>query len=290
MKKLIATFLALAALAGAQTIPSGTGFFMTSIAPDGGGTVTSIAISGSNGIGVSGSPITGSGTITLSLGAITPTTVNGLTITSSSGTLSITNAKTFAVSNSITLAGTDSTVMTFPTTSATIARTDAANTFTGVQTFSAQPVSTAGGYTSTVTGTGGTSYGGIGPIIVYAKSATILTAGSPADLASIVIPSGITRYTVGTNNGNTVVGFKALAETASGTLAAGAVDIYTGAGGTGSALAAATWNLPSAASSMTGTTTGSNLVLTAGTLYVRQTVNSANAGTCSFYLVIWPIP
>lgn len=41
----------------------------------GGGTVTSVGISGSNGIGVSGSPVTTSGTIALSLGAITPTSV-----------------------------------------------------------------------------------------------------------------------------------------------------------------------------------------------------------------------
>ncbi len=40
-----------------------------------GGSVTSVAVSGSNGIGVAGSPITSSGTITLSLGAITPTSV-----------------------------------------------------------------------------------------------------------------------------------------------------------------------------------------------------------------------
>jgi hypothetical protein len=40
-------------------------------------------VSGSNGIGVSGSPITSSGTITLSLGAITPTSVSTGAVTSS---------------------------------------------------------------------------------------------------------------------------------------------------------------------------------------------------------------
>lgn len=40
------------------------------------GGVTSIGISGANGIGVSGSPVTGSGTIGLSLGDITPTSIN----------------------------------------------------------------------------------------------------------------------------------------------------------------------------------------------------------------------
>ncbi len=49
--------------------------------------------------------------------------------------LSITAGKVLTVDNSLELAGTDGTKMTFPTTSATIARTDAANTFTGTQTF-----------------------------------------------------------------------------------------------------------------------------------------------------------
>jgi len=60
------------------------------------------------------------------------------------GTLAITAAKTLTATNTLTLSGTDSTVMTFPTTTATIARTDAAQTFTGVQTFSAQDVHTLG--------------------------------------------------------------------------------------------------------------------------------------------------
>jgi hypothetical protein len=75
------------------------------------------------------------------------TSINGLGITASTGTLTITNAKTLAVSNTLTLAGTDGQTMTFPATSATIARTDAANTFTGHQTVE--------GVTSTgATGTG----------------------------------------------------------------------------------------------------------------------------------------
>lgn len=78
--------------------------------------------------------------VTPAIGAATATSINGLTITSSTGTLTIANGKTLTASNSITLAGTDSTVMTFPTTSASIARTDSAQTFTGVQTFSSAPV------------------------------------------------------------------------------------------------------------------------------------------------------
>lgn len=73
---------------------------------------------------------------TQTIGALVATTVNGNTITTGTGVLTLAALKTLTVSNSITLAGTDATTMTFPTTSATIARTDAANTFIGEQTFS----------------------------------------------------------------------------------------------------------------------------------------------------------
>lgn len=56
--------------------------------------------------------------------------------------LAIASGKTLAVSNSLTLAGTDATTMTFPATSATLARTDAANTFTGVQTMTSPVLTT----------------------------------------------------------------------------------------------------------------------------------------------------
>ena len=96
-------------------------------------------------------PVTGAlGTVTLTLPAATDTvavlaasqaftnkTYNGLTVSTTTGTFTLTNGKTLAVTNTLTLSGTDSTVMTFPTTSATIARTDAANTFTGASTASA---------------------------------------------------------------------------------------------------------------------------------------------------------
>jgi len=71
------------------------------------------------------------------LGVATATSVNKVSITApaAAATLTIADNKAFTVSHSLTLAGTDSTVMTFPTTNATIARTDAAQTFTGTQTF-----------------------------------------------------------------------------------------------------------------------------------------------------------
>jgi hypothetical protein len=75
--------------------------------------------------------------VTPNIGVATATSVNKMTITApaTSSTLTIADGKTLTANHSLTLAGTDSTTMTFPSTSATIARTDAAQTFTGAQTF-----------------------------------------------------------------------------------------------------------------------------------------------------------
>ena len=76
--------------------------------------------------------------VTPVLGVATATSINKMAITApaTSSTLAVADGKTFTVSRSLTLTGTDTTTMTFPSTSATIARTDAAQTFTGSQTFS----------------------------------------------------------------------------------------------------------------------------------------------------------
>lgn len=90
--------------------------------------------------------VTGTGSMVLStspsfttptLGVASATTINKVTFTTpaTGSTLTILDGKTFTVNKTLTLTGTDSTTMTFPTTSATIARTDAAQTFTGTQTF-----------------------------------------------------------------------------------------------------------------------------------------------------------
>lgn len=76
-------------------------------------------------------------------GVVTATSYNGLTITTTTGTLTMTNAKTLSVTNTLTLSGTDSTVMTFPTTTATIARTDAGQTFTGTQVMTSPKILTS---------------------------------------------------------------------------------------------------------------------------------------------------
>lgn len=88
---------------------------------------------------------------TPSLGVATATSINKVAITApaSSATITIADGKTLTVNRSLTLTGTDGTVMTFPATSATIARTDAGQTFAGSNTFSvalnAQVQESAGG-------------------------------------------------------------------------------------------------------------------------------------------------
>jgi hypothetical protein len=75
--------------------------------------------------------------VTPTLGVASATSINKVAITApaTSATLTLADGKTLTVNNSITFAGTDATTMTFPSTSASIARTDAAQTFTGTQTF-----------------------------------------------------------------------------------------------------------------------------------------------------------
>jgi hypothetical protein len=104
----------------------------------GAGVVEEIATTGSGNVVRATSPTL----VTPTLGAATATTINKVTITqpTTSATLTIADGKTLTANNSIVVAGTDATTMTFPTTDATIARTDAAQTFTGVQTFSSDMV------------------------------------------------------------------------------------------------------------------------------------------------------
>lgn len=97
------------------------------------------------------------------------------------GSVSIASGKTFTSSNTLTLAGTDSTTMTFPSTSATLARTDAGNTFTGAQTFS---VGTVNGTGLDITQT----WGGTG---TYSGLKYNVTDSGPSNAASLLLDMGI---------------------------------------------------------------------------------------------------
>ena len=78
-------------------------------ASSGSGTVTSVGVSGANGIGVTNSPITTSGTIALSLGAITPTSISTGTGTFSGDVEFAASIKSPVASNSPVIIAPDGT-------------------------------------------------------------------------------------------------------------------------------------------------------------------------------------
>jgi hypothetical protein len=110
-------------------------------------TVATLAATTINGFTLGGSIVGNSNSIN-GLAALSSTTINGNTFTTGTYTLTGAAGKTLTFNNSITLAGTDTTTMTFPTTSATIARTDAAQTFTGTQTFGTISPTTINAFTA----------------------------------------------------------------------------------------------------------------------------------------------
>jgi hypothetical protein len=114
------------------------------------------------------------------------TLTNGTGLPESGVTSLVASGKTFTSNNSLTLVGTDSTTMTFPTTSATIARTDAANTFTGHQTIEG------------VTATGATGTG----LMVFGTSPTFVTPalGTPSSGVATNLTGTATGLTSGITN------------------------------------------------------------------------------------------
>ncbi len=109
--------------------------------------------------------------------AIAGSTYNGNTITTGTGTLTLAAGKTLAVNKTLTFTGTDGTTETFPTTSAVIARTDAAQTFTGLETFN-------GGFT--IPTSAGTSGASNSPAVGGKLSFATFTSGTTT---TIVLPS-----------------------------------------------------------------------------------------------------
>lgn len=128
------------------------------------------------------------------------------------------------------------------------------------------------------------------PIILSVKNVTVLTSGAPADIASITVPSWLTRWSIPLTS-ISIHFSRVIAETASGTLASAAFTCYTQAGGAGSAVTANIVGPPASGygSNINGITAGgATPAFTSNTIYIRQTANSANAGTASFYLMLLP--
>lgn len=121
-----------------------TGFGCNSITP-GTGTVTSVSVATANGVSGTVATATSTPAITLVLGAITPSTVNGNTITTGTGTLTLGAGKTATISNTLAFTGTDSTSFAFPSSSDTVV------TLTATQTLTNKTLTTAALGSSTAT-------------------------------------------------------------------------------------------------------------------------------------------
>jgi hypothetical protein len=110
----------------------------------------------------------------------------GLTLGNSGG-FTAAASKVLTASNTLTLAGTDATTHTFPTTSATIARTDAAQTFVGIQSFSGQLI----GKGTATNDSAATGY--IGEYVsssIVIGSALALTSNNINNMTSISLTAG----------------------------------------------------------------------------------------------------
>lgn len=110
------------------------GYWTNGVAAPGSGTVTSVTGGTFNGVTITFSnPTTTPAISAITMGAITPSTVNGLTFTANATGFSVaggTTSKTATFSNSLTFAGTDATTMTFPSTSDTVVTLAATQTLT----------------------------------------------------------------------------------------------------------------------------------------------------------------
>lgn len=95
-----------------------TSAIQTQLNAKGAGTVTTVSVATANGVSGTVANATTTPSITITLGAITPTTVNGNTITTGSGTLTLGAGSSLITSatNSVTLTSTGATNVTLPTT------------------------------------------------------------------------------------------------------------------------------------------------------------------------------
>lgn len=240
-------------IVGPITLSEGSNITLTQTGQDieiaaaggGGGTVTSVGITGNNGIGVSGSPVTSSGDITLSLGNITPTTVNGVTLSgSSSPSLAVTGTSSISGANTgdqTTSGTTDRVSVSNGSTNPVI---DISATYVGQSSITTLGTITTGIWEATDVGLahGGTgaslSDPGADRILFWDDSnseVTWLTAGTGLSISGTTLTatgSGGTVTSIDVSGGTTGLTFSGGPITSSGTITmSGTLDVENG--GTG---------------------------------------------------------
>lgn len=134
-----------------------------------------------------------------------------------------------------------------------------------------------------------------GVLILAAKNIPVQTAGAPADIGTFVVPPSISRYVIlaSSNGGPASPRTGALVvESLVGTLAAATFNYFPAPTGAGGALLNPAMSGPAILLGVDGERAAAipAQAMTSPLIYIRQLTNSLNAGVCSFYLLILPLP
>lgn len=230
--------------------------------------------------------------VTPTLGVALATSINGNTFTVGTYTLTGQAGKTLTFNGSITLTGTDAQTYTFPTTTATLARTDTGQTFTGTNAFGVITATSLNGNfftagTYTLTGQAGKTLTFNGSITLTGTDAQTYTF--PTTTATLARTDSTQTFTGVQNFTSPDTTTSITTSTTSFTAWAGATTLLT-FGGTG---ASASTFMPStldASSSTTGAIRTSGGISAAKSLNIGTTItgggnltigtsNSATVGT-----------
>lgn len=131
--------------------------------------------------------------VTPALGVATATSINKVVVTApaTSATLTIANGKTLTANNSITFSGTDSTTMTFPSTSANVTQTIAS----GTKALATSAIS-SGTCTTAQTDTATGAVTSDAPSFTFASDPTGVTGYTPATTGMLSIVPWVTSNTI----------------------------------------------------------------------------------------------